>query len=721
MSVVYAAVHEQQQREVAIKVLDEAIASDPGAIERFMHEARTASSISHGHVVGVSDFGRLPDGRPYLVMPMLAGTDMATLLSQEGPQSPRRVAALLAGVASALDAMHEHGFVHRDIKSENLMHIRGEDGTETVLVLDFGISAARHGEGGALLDDASGTPEFMAPEVLAGQSCDHRSDVYSLATVAYELITGSLPFDGEDLGEMLAYKTTRKPRTLAQTTGASVPASLEGVLARGLALEPERRPRSAGQLVRELRTAAASLPDAPVKPGAVRPRQARSRTLVGTGSAARAGAAALPAELRVRRDTHRWHRSETADAVPQGERTGTHRRVPPKSAEPGKVKPVKATAPKLKPKAKPARGNGMPPPVVAPPPQAEPVGGMPAPSFSSGTAPALRGGAASERDAEPQVDVELGHELAPFDPFQALGPDLSSAAQTLTGSAAWPLSADSLQPLSADSSQRFEDSLRPASDLESAIDADARALRAQPRRWRWLAYPALAALIALGFVALRRDRTPEAAAPEPVAASASATVPKVAPPSAPAVVPAEPPPPAAVPAVADPAPSVPPPSSTAAAPEAAEPERVPEPVPAEPIAAPRRASARAVAASPSRPRAARSEQPAKKREGKPAAAKPERPAASEPAGDGDRASDLTRKGTAAMLRGDFAAADAAFQQAIAADARHAPAIRGRALVLERMGRAKEAARAFKQYLRVSPQAADAEKMRARLQALESKP
>jgi serine/threonine protein kinase len=141
MSVVYAATHEQQQRAVAVKVLDEANAGNPQAVARFVHEARIASSLSHGHVVGVSDYGRLPDGRPYLVMPMIAGTDLATLLAQEGPQSPQRVAALLAGAASALDAMHGSGLVHRDIKSENLMHVRGDDGTETVLVVDFGIAA----------------------------------------------------------------------------------------------------------------------------------------------------------------------------------------------------------------------------------------------------------------------------------------------------------------------------------------------------------------------------------------------------------------------------------------------------------------------------------------------------------------------------------------------------------------------------------------------------
>jgi serine/threonine-protein kinase len=157
-SVIYAATHEAQQREVAIKMLDEESSADPQAVERFMLEAHTASSLSHGHVVGVSDFGQLPSGRPYLVMPMIMGKDLATLISEQGPLSAKRVAALLAGVASALDSMHAKGLVHRDIKSENLMYVRADDGTETALVLDFGIAATgraglrRTGAAGRVLD-----------------------------------------------------------------------------------------------------------------------------------------------------------------------------------------------------------------------------------------------------------------------------------------------------------------------------------------------------------------------------------------------------------------------------------------------------------------------------------------------------------------------------------------------------------------------------------------
>src|SRR5688572_14555986 len=121
MGVVYAAVHEELQRAVAVKVLNPAWAADPDATERFLREARTASSLSHANVVDVWDLGRLPDGRPYLVMPRIAGEDLGTLLAEHGPQHPRRVVELLQGVAAALDLIHDKGFVHRDIKPENLL------------------------------------------------------------------------------------------------------------------------------------------------------------------------------------------------------------------------------------------------------------------------------------------------------------------------------------------------------------------------------------------------------------------------------------------------------------------------------------------------------------------------------------------------------------------------------------------------------------------------
>jgi eukaryotic-like serine/threonine-protein kinase len=676
MSVVYAALHEQQQREVAIKVLDEAIASDAEAVERFMYEARTASSLSHGHIVGVSDFGRLPDGRPYLVMPLLAGTDMATLLAQEGPQPPQRVAALLAGVGSALDAMHAMGFVHRDIKSENLMHIRGEDGTETVLVLDLGIAAVRqHGRRGKA-DDASGTPEFMAPEVLAGDSGDHRSDVYSLATVAFELISGALPFDGEDLPELLKNKAAGRPRTLSEAADASFPPALENVLARGLARDPKRRQPSPGQFMRELRTASAGLSSSPVKAGARKPAPPRSRTLVGTGNAARADAA-LPANLRVRRSTHRGG-YQPEPAVEEVERTGTHRRLQPAKAD----------------GSAPATGSTKSPASVT-----APAGGKTAAAVSAKLAAARRAKAESAKTLMEGVRMQPRGMAPP--PVVAPPPVAPESQRPPSG--AWPTA---------------EDSLQPPPELDIALEAEARGLRGRLSNLHWLAYPTLAALVGLGIMVFDRLRPVSAPAkavpaiaapvrPEPasVAASPSGAQDALdAPPSAAPVAPVAPSNTAApgvepqpVEAPAPPVEAVPrvvAPSAT----EAARPSRVKAP--------------RATAAKPRKSRAAAAETVSAS-----PAAKPEAAPAAEPG----RAAALTQKATDAMLRGDFAAADAAYQQAIAADPRHAAALRGRGLLLERMDRPKDAARAFRQFLKLNPDAPGSDKIRARLAALEPSP
>ncbi|MFT5354062.1 MAG: serine/threonine protein kinase, partial [Polyangiales bacterium] len=141
MGVVYAGRHEELQRPIAIKVLMPVWSTQPEAIGRFFQEARTASSVGHPNIVDVYDLGRLPDERPYLVMPLLDGVTLSEYLEEHGPQKEERVVELLSGVAGALDLMHTKGMVHRDIKPDNMMLVRREDGEETVKLLDFGLAA----------------------------------------------------------------------------------------------------------------------------------------------------------------------------------------------------------------------------------------------------------------------------------------------------------------------------------------------------------------------------------------------------------------------------------------------------------------------------------------------------------------------------------------------------------------------------------------------------
>jgi len=255
MGVVYDGVHDELGRPVAIKVLNAVWATDRSAVERFLREARTASSFSHSNIVDVSDLGRLSDGRPYLVMPKVVGVDLATLLTDSGPQPAKRVADMLVGVAGALDLVHAKGYVHRDIKPENLMFVVREDGTETVMLLDFGIAAAAMSSGPRLTRQGAifGTPQYLPPEVCAGGRADARGDIYSLAAVAFELITGALLFPIDDIMQLMAAKVAKDAPTLSQATGTLFPPEVEAVIARGLARSPGQRYPTAGSFVKALR------------------------------------------------------------------------------------------------------------------------------------------------------------------------------------------------------------------------------------------------------------------------------------------------------------------------------------------------------------------------------------------------------------------------------------------------------------------------------------
>ena len=254
MGVVYGGVHEKLDREVAIKVLGAGLGTDSVAAQRFLREARIASNLSHGNVVDVSDLGHLPDGRPYLVMPKVQGVDFATLLQREGHFPPARVVELLRGVASALDLVHAKGLVHRDVKPENLMHVIREDGSETVMLLDFGIATLLGPEIVRLTAEGRivGTPAYLPPELVSGEGSDRRGDIYALATVAFELITGRLPYMAENPMKLLPMKMSFDAPRMGLVSGNDYPDKLEAAIARGLARDPARRQSTASELIAEL-------------------------------------------------------------------------------------------------------------------------------------------------------------------------------------------------------------------------------------------------------------------------------------------------------------------------------------------------------------------------------------------------------------------------------------------------------------------------------------
>ena len=244
MGEVYLARHVLMGRQCALKVMNQALSQDPDAVSRFNREATNASRISHPNVCTVYDFGLTPDGLVYLAMEFVEGRALSELLDDAGPLPVQRAAELVAQCAHGLQVAHDLGIVHRDLKPDNIMVTPGKD-REIVKLVDFGIAKAAETSGGQRVTRTGfvvGTPEYMAPEQLAGDPLDGRSDQYGLALVFYRAITGVLPFEGTSVQETLVKRLTDPPRPLAVARpDVPFPAGLQSVMDRALARDPEAR------------------------------------------------------------------------------------------------------------------------------------------------------------------------------------------------------------------------------------------------------------------------------------------------------------------------------------------------------------------------------------------------------------------------------------------------------------------------------------------------
>lgn len=251
MGQVYRAYDTGTERVVALKVLPPEYAHDPVYRARFRREAQVAARLSEPHIVPIHDYGEI-DGRLYLDMRLVEGTDLATLLNTDGALTPAAAVSCIAQVAAALDAAHRAGLVHRDVKPSNIL--TAPDGF--AYLIDFGIA---RGEGDAGLTTAGaaiGTFAYMAPERLDHGDYDGRADVYSLACVLYECMTGSKPFPGTSVERQIAaHLSAPPPRPSASSVG--VPAAFDAVIARGMAKQPADRFPTAGALAAAARAALA--------------------------------------------------------------------------------------------------------------------------------------------------------------------------------------------------------------------------------------------------------------------------------------------------------------------------------------------------------------------------------------------------------------------------------------------------------------------------------
>ena len=235
MAAVYEAVHLRLGRRCAIKIMSPELASQADAIARFRREVEVTSQLAHPHVVQILDFGAAPSGALYLAMEYLEGEDLAQRLGRMGRVRPEHALRIVRQIASALAAAHARGIVHRDLKPANVFLLDVEGEPDFVKIVDFGISKVKRSP--LRLTRASvlmGTPHYMAPEQAMGKvdGIDHRTDQWSLACLAWEMLLGDHPFDGRDLTELLYQIAHGQPRTPQRRVALTAP--MAAVLHRAL-------------------------------------------------------------------------------------------------------------------------------------------------------------------------------------------------------------------------------------------------------------------------------------------------------------------------------------------------------------------------------------------------------------------------------------------------------------------------------------------------------
>ena len=244
MGTVYAAEHVQLEKRVAIKVLRADVAHTAGAIDRLRDEARAASKIGSQFICDVTDFGQIPDGRVFFVMEYLEGHSLGKVLKAEGAMLPERALPVLRQICKALEAAHDKGIVHLDMKPDNVMLFARGRRHDAVKVVDFGVarlmtSVARRE------DKVSGTPEYVSPERFLGAAYDHRADIYALGVLAYEALTGAVPFRGPSYLATLTMHVQDAPPSLDRSElSRGVPGALAQVILQMLEKDPGARPAS---------------------------------------------------------------------------------------------------------------------------------------------------------------------------------------------------------------------------------------------------------------------------------------------------------------------------------------------------------------------------------------------------------------------------------------------------------------------------------------------
>jgi serine/threonine-protein kinase len=260
MGSVYRANQTAMNRLVAVKILHPKLANRRDLVSRFRREAKAMSHLTHPNTVRVFLYGELEDGSLYIVMEYLAGRNLNQTVRAEGPMSYERALPILIQVCGALEEAHRQGIVHRDLKPENIFLCTQGGLKDFPKVLDFGLAKVTEREmrpGSVILTQEGmvfGTPEFMSPEQAQGRSLTPASDIYSLAVILYELLTGKLPFDAKSPVEYLQLHVMARPIPLGERVPGKVfPVGLAQVMSKALLKSPEDRYKSAGEFAAALK------------------------------------------------------------------------------------------------------------------------------------------------------------------------------------------------------------------------------------------------------------------------------------------------------------------------------------------------------------------------------------------------------------------------------------------------------------------------------------
>ncbi|QUV85594.1 protein kinase [Chloracidobacterium sp. 2] len=383
MGAVYKAEQLKVNRLCAIKILSASFASDPDALARFNREAQMSSAFSHPHAVTIYDFGD-DNGLHYLAMEFVEGETLSSVLRREGPLPLARTLAIARQACAALDAAHRMNIVHRDLKPDNIMLSRRDDG-DWVKILDFGIAkmagdAPQRGQDLTQAGFVVGTPLYMSPEQLAGERLDPRSDIYSLAIIIYQMLTGQLPFAGDNMQSVMVKRLTEDPLPVWKVNPrVAIPPGVEAALMRALQRHRDRRTPTVRDFIGELEAGCAA-------PGVAAPGATQAQPAAGSTSPFAPGTSPFPGEEAYQTTPGATPMASTPPPSPVA--TGGASPLPTVAASPP---PVGGTV--MQPGAAP--GQALPPPYpaapYAPPPPGYPpaqTGFPPAPSV----APAARSG-----------------------------------------------------------------------------------------------------------------------------------------------------------------------------------------------------------------------------------------------------------------------------------------------------------------------------------------